>query len=169
MTNPRLNTIWSSQILLILFFCLCFYFYFYFWPCPWHVEVPRPGIEPQLQQQQSAPLQRQHWIFIHCTTREPPNIVHSTLSFSLLFFFFGFLGPHLWHMDVPRLGVKSELLLPAYATAAVMQDLSHIFDLYHSSWQLQILDSLSEARDRTCVLLDTSQVCYLWATNIVNS
>ena len=28
--------------------------------------------------------------------------------FSLLFFFFfDFLGPHMWHMEVPRLGVES--------------------------------------------------------------
>ena len=30
-----------------------------------------------------------------------------------LFFFFCFLGPYLWHMKVPRLGVKLELQLPA--------------------------------------------------------
>ena len=30
---------------------------------------------------------------------------------------FFFLGPHPWHMEVPRLGVKLELLLLAYATA----------------------------------------------------
>ena len=29
------------------------------------------------------------------------------------FFFFVFLGPHLWHMEVPRLGVESELQLLA--------------------------------------------------------
>ena len=28
-----------------------------------------------------------------------------------------FLGPHLWHIEVPRLGVKSELQLLAYTTA----------------------------------------------------
>ena len=28
-----------------------------------------------------------------------------------------FLGPHPWHMEVPRLGVKLELQLPAYTTA----------------------------------------------------
>ena len=28
-----------------------------------------------------------------------------------------FLGAHLWHMEVPRLGVKLELQLPAYTTA----------------------------------------------------
>ena len=31
--------------------------------------------------------------------------------------FFGFLGLHLWHMEVPRLGVPSELQLLAYTTA----------------------------------------------------
>ena len=30
-----------------------------------------------------------------------------------------FLGLHLQHMEVPRLGVESELQLPAYATATV--------------------------------------------------
>ena len=42
----------------------------------------------------------------------------------LFFFFFFFLGPHLWHMEVPRVGVESELQLPAYATASVTLDLS---------------------------------------------
>ena len=35
---------------------------------------------------------------------------------------------------------------------------SHIFHLHHSSWQCQILNPLSGARDRTCILMDTSQV-----------
>ena len=38
------------------------------------------------------------------------------------FFFFFFLGPHLWHMEVPRLGVKLELQLPAYTTATASWD-----------------------------------------------
>ena len=33
-----------------------------------------------------------------------------------------FLGPHLWHMEVPRLGVDMELQLPAYTTATAMPD-----------------------------------------------
>ena len=33
-----------------------------------------------------------------------------------------FLGPHLWHMEVPKLGIESELQLPAYATAIATQD-----------------------------------------------
>ena len=36
--------------------------------------------------------------------------------------FFSPLGLHLRHMEVPRLGVKSELQLPAYTTAAAMPD-----------------------------------------------
>ena len=39
------------------------------------------------------------------------------------------------HMEVPRLQVKSELQLSAYATVTAMLDLSRIcnLDLYHSS------------------------------------
>ena len=44
-----------------------------------------------------------------------------------------FLGLHPWHMEVPRLRVKSELQLPACTTATTMQDLSCICDLHHSS------------------------------------
>ena len=49
------------------------------------------------------------------------------------------VGPHLQHMEVPRLGVESELALLAYATATAMPDPSHICDLHHSSWQSWIL------------------------------
>ena len=51
-------------------------------------------------------------------------------------------------MEVPRLKVELELRLPAYTTATAMQDLSHICDLHHSSWQHQILNLPSEARDQ---------------------
>ena len=51
-------------------------------------------------------------------------------SFSFFFFFFFFLGMYLQHMEIPRLGVESELLLQAYTTATAMQDLSHVFDLH---------------------------------------
>ena len=37
------------------------------------------------------------------------------------FFFFFFLGLHLRHMEVPRLGVKSELQPLAYVTAIATQ------------------------------------------------
>ena len=64
------------------------------------------------------------------------------------------------HMGVPRLGVKSELQLPAYAIATATSDLSRVCDLHHSSRQGQILNPLNEARDRTQILMDTSQICY---------
>ena len=44
-----------------------------------------------------------------------------------------FLGLQVWHMGVPRLGVKLELQLPAYATATAKQDPSQVFHLHHSS------------------------------------
>ena len=38
------------------------------------------------------------------------------------FLFFGFLGPHPWHMEVHSLGVESELQLPIYTTATATRD-----------------------------------------------
>ena len=68
-----------------------------------------------------------------------------------------FLGPHLQYAEVPRLGVKSELQLPAYTRAIATPDLSHVRDLHHSSWQRRILNPVSKARDQTCILTDTNQ------------
>ena len=65
----------------------------------------------------------------------------------LLIFSFFFLRLHLRHMEVPRLGVELELLLPAYTTATATWDLSHICNLHHSSQQHRILNPLSRARD----------------------
>ena len=52
--------------------------------------------------------------------------------------FFSFVQLHLQHMGVPRVGVKSELQLPAYTTATATPDPSHVCDLHHSSWQCWI-------------------------------
>ena len=65
--------------------------------------------------------------------------------FIYLFIYLGFLGLHLQHMEVPRLGVKS---IGAVAAG-----------LHHSH-----LNPLRKARDRTCVLMDTSQIHYPSAT-----
>ena len=48
-------------------------------------------------------------------------------------------------MEVPRLGVESELPPLAYITATAMRDPSHICDLHHSSRQRQTRNPLSEA------------------------
>ena len=56
----------------------------------------------------------------------------------IIYLFIFFLWPHLWHMEVPRLGVELELQLLTYTAAGlhhitVMQDPSHICDLRCSS------------------------------------
>ena len=61
------------------------------------------------------------------------------------FFFFTFLGPHLWYMEVPSLGVESELQLPAYTTATAMWDPSHVCNLHHSSWQRRVRNHLGRS------------------------
>ena len=72
--------------------------------------------------------------------------------------FFVFLGPHPWHMEIPRLGVESELWLLAYAIATATPDQSDDCNLHCSSWQHQILNPLSDAGDQTCILMDASEV-----------
>ena len=92
----------------------------------------------------------------------PPKIILNSalISVSSIGFVFVFLGPHMQHMEVPRLGIELELQLLAYTTATAMQDgncvphhsspdPSHICDLHHSSWQSQKLNLLSKARDQT--------------------
>ena len=66
-------------------------------------------------------------------------------------------------MEVPRLGVESELQLPAYITGTAMWDLSGVCDLHHSSQQRWILNPLSKAGDRTCSLMVPSQICFCCA------
>ena len=88
----------------------------------------------------------------------------SCFSFPFSFFFFflfvllPFLGPLLWHTEVPRLGVQSELQPPAYTRATAMQDPSCIYNLHHSSRQRQILKPLSKTRDRTRNLMVPSRI-----------
>ena len=86
----------------------------------------------------------------------PPNLSHlETVSFSSICFLFcfvlPFLGPHLWHMGVPRLGLT-------YATTTAMPELRLTLKLCRSWQQCWILYPLSEARDQSCILMDTSQV-----------
>ena len=92
------------------------------------------------------------WILIwswHCDTLSPH-------IFLLLCFFF-FFGPHLQHVGVPGLEIKSNLWrqLQAYATARTTPDPSHIWDLWHGLQQYQIFNPLSKARDRIRILTDT--------------
>ena len=61
-------------------------------------------------------------------------------------------------MEIPRLGVESELHLPAYTTATATPDPHRVCDLHHSSQQDWILNPLSWAGDQTSVLMDASQI-----------
>ena len=51
-------------------------------------------------------------------------ILPQNLCMNFIYLFIAFLGLHQRHMEVPRLGVKSEQQLPAYTTALALQDLS---------------------------------------------
>jgi len=70
----------------------------------------------------------------------------------------------LWHMEVPRLGVESELQLLAYAIATATPDLSHVCNLHHSSQQRWIFNPPIETRNRTCNLMVPSWICFRCAT-----
>ena len=81
------------------------------------------------------------------------SLVSFFLSLSLFFFFF-FFGLHLQHMEVPGLGVKSELQLLAYTTATAMWNLTHICNLYCSLQQRQILKlSTGTEQASSCILV----------------
>ena len=107
------------------------------------------------------------YLLINCIS---PGIKHTPLQrpkplqLDFFFFFFFFLGRHPLHMHIPRLGVESELQPLADTTAMATPDLRHVCDLHHSSQQPQILNPVSEARDQTHILMDTSQIPFCWAT-----
>ena len=85
-----------------------------------------------------AANQKPLWRFCHVLCPE-----NETRTSGGIFFFF-FLGLHLWHMEVPRLGIKSELQQPAYTRATATQVPSHVCDLQHNSQQCWILNPLSK-------------------------
>ena len=58
----------------------------------------------------------------------------------------------LWHTEVPRLWVESELQLQAYTTAMATLDLSHLRPMLQL---VAMLHLLSEAKDQTHILTDT--------------
>ena len=137
---------------------------------PLRFEVCFEGLNSSLKKYLSLLYSNGIWVgfqisafFSHIPIRTGHSylIVPCTLECFFLFFFLSFfLGPHPWHIEIYRLGVKSELQLVASATATAIPDPSCVCDLHHSSQQNQILNPLSEPRDRTRVLMDTSRVHY---------
>ena len=97
----------------------------------------------------------------------PPSFVlPSSLSFFLLlllFFFFPLLGPNQQHMEVPRrsrIGAAAARLRQSHSNARFNPCLLSTPQFTAT----RILNPLSKARDHTRVFMDTSQVCYYWAT-----
>ena len=66
-------------------------------------------------------VQSPAWEYPH--TRAQPK----EIFFVVVVLFLPFLGPLPRHMEVPRLGVESELLPPAYTRATATWDPSHVF------------------------------------------
>ena len=105
-----------------------------------------PPFWEKLCQNKSLSYQERTWVLGHSSWTHCWRCQHLDLwaecfhvhTFEMTVFCF--LGPHSWHMEIPSLGVKSELQLPAYATATSTPDLSRICDLHHSSWQCWILN-----------------------------
>ena len=65
----------------------------------------------------------------------PMEWLHSFLFYFMLFYIILFLGPNQQHLEVPRLGVESELQMPACTTATATGDLNLVFEPHHSSRQ----------------------------------
>ena len=100
------------------------------------------------------------WSQVPCSLRFTS---HSHLGFVcgyLLFIYLVFLGLHSWHMEAPRLNQSCS----RWPTPQPRQwRIQIICDLHSSSWQHQILNPVSKARDWICVLMDASQFCFPWA------
>ena len=82
--------------------------------------------------------------------------------------YFFFLGPHPWHLEVPRRGAELELQLLNYTTATATQDPRRFCELYNSQ-QCRILNPASEAMDQTRILMGTTQVHFHCITFVTYS
>ena len=93
-------------------------------------------------------------------------VLSSSLSMTIIFFF---LGPHLRHMEVPRLGIESEVQLPAFTAATAMPDPSRLCQLHHSPRQHGIPNPQSKARDQTWNFMVPSRIHFRCATSATPS
>ena len=133
------------------------FWFFPFLATPRHMQVPRPGVESKLELQPTPQLWRCQFLNplcpartnpCPCRCRDPTNLTMPQGKFLVLFIylFLVFLGLHPQHMDRPS---QARGLIRAAAAR-----------LHHSTLQRRILNPLSKARDRTPVLMDTSQFPY---------
>ena len=80
-----------------------------------------------------------------------------------IYLFIVFLQPRPRHMEVPRLGVESELQLPASATAIAVLDPSRVCDLHHSSQLTATPDPWPTKRGQGWNLKVPSRICFCCA------
>ena len=90
-----------------------FFSHYIFWPCPQHVEGPRPRTEPEHHSyNQNHSSDSRSWI---CwAMRELPEQSFYNILLYLFICLLCFSGPYIRHMEVPRLGVESELQFLAF-------------------------------------------------------
>ena len=89
-----------------------------------------------------------------------PTVVQSYSNFYIFsptpppfFFFWSFRA-------TPEAYGNSQVSYWIRAVATAMPDLNQVCNVHQKSWQCQILNSLIDARDGNCVLLDASQICF---------
>ena len=78
-----------------------------------------------------------------------------------------FLGPHSRHMEIPRVGVKwscSHWPTPQPQPQSQPHGIWAVSVTYSTAHSNARSLTHSEARDQTWVLMDTSQICFCWAT-----
>ena len=98
-----------------------------------------------------------------CVLKEKEKKEVTAVFLCFLVCLFCFLGLLWQHVEVPRLGDKSELQLLAYTTATATRDPSSVCDLRHSSQQCRMLNPVGKARDQTCNFTVTSRVHFHFA------
>ena len=124
----------SSKSTVVEFWCLKLYAYS---PFITHLVYTFP-INPVLQISKHTPK-----------TPYTANLISNL--FIYLFIYLVFLGPHLQHMEVPRLGVRMELWPMAYTIATATP--VTCTTAYSNTGFLAL-----KAKDQTFVLVDTSQI-----------
>ena len=81
-----------------------------------------------------------------------------------IYLFIAFQGCTCSTWKFPGQGGQIRATALATATATATQDPSHVCNLHHSLWQHQTPNPLSEARNQTHILMDTSRIRFHCAT-----